>query len=138
MATETPLATKPKSDAVVEQRIQRLRELYADAPEIGKAALEKTMPNLKRELAAGTGAQNAGRIGARQGKVSELTGIFPFATPAGAKRLRVLLQYLEGNFKGGDLVGTLTTCASSSSRTIPSCSSRPLTMATGIPISTTS
>jgi len=107
MATQTPLATKPKSDAVVEQRIQKLRELYADAPEIGKAALEKTMPNLKRELAAGTGTQNAGRIGARQGKVSELTGIFPFATPAGAKRLRVLLQYLEGNFKLADLVGTV-------------------------------
>jgi hypothetical protein len=90
----------------VEQKIQKLRELYADAPELGKAALENGLPNLRRELAAATGTQTAGRIGARQGKVSELTGIIPFAK-GGAKRLRGLLQALEGNFKGGDAVGTL-------------------------------
>src|SRR5262249_57862609 len=67
---------------------------------------EKGLPNLKRELAEGTGTQTAGRIGARQGKVSELTGIIPFAK-GGAKRLRGLLQALEGNFRGGDAVGTL-------------------------------
>jgi hypothetical protein len=52
------------------------------------------------------GRKNAGRIGARQGKVSELTGIIPLAK-GGAKRLRGLLQALEGNFRGGDAVGTL-------------------------------
>ena len=107
MATQTPSATTPKGEAAVAQKIHTLRELYADAPQLGKDALEKAMPNLKRELAAGTGTQNAGRIGARQGKVSELTGIFPFATPAGAKRLRVLLEFLEGNFKLADAVGTV-------------------------------
>ena len=107
MATQTPSVTTPKGEAAVAQKIQTLRELYADAPQLGRDALEKAMPNLKRELAAGTGAQNAGRIGARQGKVSELTGIFPFATPAGAKRLRVLLEFLEGNFKLADAVGTV-------------------------------
>ena len=91
---------------VVQQKVQRLRELYADAPELGKVALEEGLPNLKRELAAATGVQNAGRIGARQGKVSELTGIIPFAK-GGAQRLRGLLQALEGNFRGGDAVGTL-------------------------------
>jgi|ERR1700733_2913560 len=96
----------PEQNPVVEQKVQRLRELYADAPELGKAALENGLPNLKLELAAATGAQNAGRIGARQGKVSELTGIIPFAK-GGAKRLRGLLQALEGNFRGGDVVGTL-------------------------------
>jgi hypothetical protein len=91
----------------IEQKIQKLRELYADAPELGKVALEKGLPDLrKRELAASTGAENAGRIGARQGKVSELTGIFPFA-PGGAKRLHGLLQLLEGNFQGADAVGTV-------------------------------
>jgi len=90
----------------VEQKVQKLRELYADAPEMGRVALEKGLPDLKRELAAATGTQNAGRIGARQGKVSELTGIIPFAE-GGAKRLRGLLQALEGNFRGGDAVGTL-------------------------------
>ena len=106
MATQTPVATEPSRDAVVDQKVQTLRELYADAPELGRVALEKGLPNLRRELAAATGTQNAGRIGARQGTVSELTGLIPLAK-GGAKRLRGLLQALEGNFKGGDLVGTL-------------------------------
>jgi hypothetical protein len=99
MATQTQAPT-------VEQKIQTLRELYADAPELGRVALENGLADLKRELAAPTGTQSAGRIGARQGKVSELTTILSIA-PGGAKRLRGLLQLLEGNFKGADLVGTL-------------------------------
>ena len=106
MATQTQLATESKTEAIVEQKVQTLRELYADAPELGRVALEKGLVDLKRELAAATGTQTAGRIGARQGKVSELTGIIPFAK-GGAKRLRGLLQALEGNFRGGDAVGTL-------------------------------
>ena len=102
MQTQTQL----ERDRLVEQKIQKVKELYADAPELGRVALEKGLPDLKREMAAATGTQNAGRIGARQGKVSELTGIIPFAK-SGAKRLRGLLQALEGNFRGGDLVGTL-------------------------------
>jgi hypothetical protein len=105
MQTQTQ-KTAPEQSPIVQEKVQRLRELYADAPELGKVALEKGLPNLKRELAAATGTQNAGRIGARQGKVSELTGIIPFAK-GGAKRLRGLLQALEGNFRGGDAVGTL-------------------------------
>ena len=50
--------------------------------------------------------QSAGRVGVRQGKVSELTVIAPFAE-GGAKRLRGLLQLLEGNFDGADKVGTV-------------------------------
>src|ERR1041385_4401566 len=100
MAMQTQSATEPKSDAAVEQKVKQLRELYADAPESVRIALEKGLPNLKREMAAATGAQNAGRIGARQGKVSELTGIIPFAK-GGAKRLRGLLKALDGNFRGG-------------------------------------
>jgi hypothetical protein len=41
--------------------------------------------------------ESAGRVGLRQGKVSELTLIFKFV-PGGAKRLRGLLQVLEANF----------------------------------------
>jgi hypothetical protein len=105
--SQTQRAIEPKQSQNVEQKIQKLRELYADAPELGKVALEKGLPDLKkRELAAATEAQNAGRIGARQGRVSELTGIFPFAK-GGAKRLRGLLQLLEGNFQGADAVGTV-------------------------------
>lgn len=105
-AAQAQTETAPEESPVVQQKINQLRELYADAPELGKIALEKGLPNLARELAAATGTQNAGRIGARQGKVSELTGIIPFAK-GGAKRLRGLLQALEGNFRGGDAVGTL-------------------------------
>ena len=95
-----------EQNPIVHQKIERLQELYADAPELGKVALEKGLPDLARELAAATGVQSAGRVGARQGKVSELTGILPIAK-GGAKRLRGLLQALEGNFRGADRVGTL-------------------------------
>src|SRR5262245_3387688 len=106
MTTQKPMTPDPERDARVEQKIRKLKELYADAPELGKVALENNLPGLKQELGAATGAQNAGRIGARQGRVSELAGIFPFAK-GGAKRLRGLLQLLEGNFKLADAVGTV-------------------------------
>src|SRR5690349_4020576 len=106
MQPQTQMTITPEREAVVEEKVQKLRELYADAPELGRVALEKGLDHLKQELAAATGTQNAGRIGARQGKVSELTGIIPLAK-GGAKRLRGLLQALEGNFRGGDAVGTL-------------------------------
>jgi hypothetical protein len=106
MDTQAQVATRPEQDPVVEQKIQQVRELYADAPEVGRVALENGLPALKRELEAAAGTQSAGRVGARQGKVSELTGIIPFAE-GGAKRLRSLLQLLEGNFQGADAVGTV-------------------------------
>ena len=107
MATLTQTASGTQRGEV-EQKIKHLRELYADAPELGRLALENGLPALTRELAAstGAGAQNAGRIGARQGRVSELTLIIPFAN-GGAKRLRGLLQLLEGNFQLADEVGTV-------------------------------
>jgi hypothetical protein len=106
MATETQVATERSSDAVVEQKLQKLRELYADAPELGRAALKNGLAMLTEELAATARAQTAGRIGARQGKVSELTVFLPFVK-GGAKRLRGLLQLLEGNFRAADAVGTV-------------------------------
>ena len=106
MATTVQKANGPDQDLSVDQKIQRLRELYADAPELGRVALEKGLPDLKRELDAATGTQSAGRIGVRQGKISELTGVLPFVE-GGAKRLRALLQMLNGNFRGADRVGTV-------------------------------
>jgi len=88
------------------EKIKKVQELYAEAPEIGRVALQNGLENLKRELAAAPGRQSAGRIGARQGKVSELTAIIPLE-PGGGKRIRGLLDLLEGNFKGADVVGTL-------------------------------
>jgi hypothetical protein len=109
MATQTQTPAASERELAVEQKIQQLRELYADAPEMGRVAAEHLLSALQSEVAARTEAartESAGRIGIRQGKVSELTMIAPFAA-GGAKRLRTLLQLLEGNFQGADKVGTL-------------------------------
>ena len=106
MATTTAVPTEPEQDQTVEKKIQKLRELYADAPEVGKAALERGLADLRREMAAPSRLETAGRIGARQGKVSELTLIMPF-TAGGAKRLRGLLDLMQGNFQLADKVGTV-------------------------------
>ena len=112
MATQT--ATTPQSDQTVEKKIQRLRELYADAPEVGRAALETLIGAMK---AAGThsgqnASQNvsqnetsAGRAGLRQGKVSELTTILKLV-PGGAERIRAVLE-AGRNLRIADRVGTL-------------------------------
>ena len=107
MATQTQTPTGTKQGMTVEQKIQRLREVYATGPEVGKTALEKVLGELT-SFASSTRArvESAGRIGARQGTVSEFTLIFPFAE-GGAKRLRRLLQLMQGNFNLADRVGTV-------------------------------
>ena len=106
MATQT--LTKLKQDETAEKNIQQVRQLYADAPQYVKSALENALPALMSDAseAQASGAESAGRIGIRQGRVSELTVIAPFA-PGGAKRLRAILRLLNGNFSGGKKVGTL-------------------------------
>ena len=108
MATQTATATESKQALAVEQKVQELRELFADAPQYVKTALENGLPAMMAEAseAQESGTESAGRIGIRQGKVSELTVIAPFA-PGGAKRLRALLRLLNGNFRAGKKVGTL-------------------------------
>jgi hypothetical protein len=106
MATQTP--TRPDQDQSVERKIQQLREAYRDAPEMAKVALENALPSLKSLAleAQASQTESAGRIGIRLGSVSELTVIAPFA-PGGARRLRTVLQLLNGNFSAGKKVGTL-------------------------------
>jgi len=106
MTTQAERTIAPGPDQAVEKKIQQLRELYADAPELGRVAVENGLPDLERELAAATRTESAGRVGARQGRVSEFTLIFPFAN-GGAERLHGLLQLLEGNFQLADQVGTV-------------------------------
>ena len=92
-----------------DKKIQQLKDLFADAPELGKQALENVLQELKSDTSATPPppVQSAGRVGARLDKVSELTIIVPLA-PGGADRLRAFLRLLHGNLKrGGDLVGTL-------------------------------
>jgi hypothetical protein len=107
MATQTQTPTRPEQNQTVEKRIQKVRELYAAGPELGKTALE----NLLRELTSGTSEAgsrmgSAGRVGRRQGTVSELTMIAPFV-PGGAARLRALLELRDGDFSTTDRVGTV-------------------------------
>src|SRR4029453_14050208 len=98
MSTQTATANRPQQSLTVDEKIQKLRELYADAPEVGRAALENGLPMLTEALAAPSAAQTARRIGLRQGKVSELCVFLPFVK-GGAERLRGFLQLLEGNFR---------------------------------------
>ena len=61
-----------QQDQSVEQTIQQLRELYADAPEMAKVALERALPALKSQAleAQASQTESAGRIGIRLGSVS--------------------------------------------------------------------
>ena len=89
----------------LEQKLKEVRELYADAPEIAKVALENAIQNMTAETHSAP-AESAGRIGRRQGAVSELTVIVPFAE-GGAKRLRGVLELLNDHFEGAEEVGTV-------------------------------
>jgi len=105
MASQTQ--TTSQSDAGA-QKIQQLRELFADANEIGKHALENVIAELTSQVAEPPPAiESAGRVGARLGKRSELTIIVPLV-PGGAKRLKTFLRSLGGNLSpGASKVGTL-------------------------------
>ena len=70
MATQTQATAGSEQEMVVEQNVQQLQALYADAPDLGKVALEHVLPALQSELAARpevTNTQSAGRIGSREG-----------------------------------------------------------------------
>ena len=72
--------------------LQKLRELYADAPEVGRVALENLVDSFKDGTIAPQEAStsSAGRVGARRGKVSEFTMLIPLAK-GGAKRFKEIL-----------------------------------------------
>ena len=107
--TTTPRQTETGSKQSVDAqgKIQKLRDLFADAPELGKKALENVLRELTSDVSQGEWprVESAGRTGARLGKVSELTIIVPLA-PGGAKRLRAFLQLLGGYADAGK-VGTV-------------------------------
>src|ERR1700752_5168887 len=72
MSTQT--VTRQEQDQTTESKIQKLRELFADAPEVGKKALENALHELKSQASdLPPAVESAGRIGSRLGKVSELT-----------------------------------------------------------------
>src|SRR5262245_36480803 len=106
MALQAATANRPKQASAPEQKLQKLREVYAGASELGRAALEKMMPELEAAIRLAPKVTTAGRIGIRQGNVSEFTLLLKLK-PGGADRLRALLGVLGGNFQGADAVGTV-------------------------------
>src|SRR5262245_55243501 len=105
-AMTTQTRTGPPEDEA-EKKIQTLRDLYGYAPEYARTALENTLQGLMSAASQPRSRmESAGRTGSRQGTVSELTVIAPFA-PGGAARLRALLQLRNGNFDDTDRVGTV-------------------------------
>ena len=107
MTTQAATVNGPKQDLAVEQKIQKLRDAFADAPQMAKTALENRLQDLASNMSEpGSRMESAGRTGSRQGTVSELTLMLTFA-PGGARRLRALLQAQNGNFDDADRVGTV-------------------------------
>ena len=106
MQTQTLVAKR--QDESPDVKIQQLRDLFADASDVGKAALENVLKELTSQAAAPPPPiESAGRVGARLGNRSELTIIVPLV-PGGAKRLRTFLGLLGGNLSpGASKVGTL-------------------------------
>ena len=110
MTTKTVIDKVSEQPLNFEQRVQKLREIYADATPISKAALE----NVIRAVQSGAPPtdsvpmESAGRIGSRRGKVSELTTLLPI-NPNAAKRMRAFLKLLHGDLgnQGVDRVGTV-------------------------------
>jgi hypothetical protein len=108
MITDTQASGKAQQEQAGRDKVQQLRELFADAPELGKKALENALREIKSQVseAPPPAIESAGRVGARLGNVSELTIIVPLAK-GGAKRLRAFLRLLGGNLNKGDMVGSL-------------------------------
>jgi hypothetical protein len=108
MSTQTVTSTKAEKEQAGAEKVRQLRELFADAPELGKKALENALREISSQVSETPppSIESAGRVGARLGNVSELTIIVPLA-PGGAKRLRAFLRLLGGNLNKGDKVGSL-------------------------------
>ena len=106
MAPQVETVTEQKQTA--DEQIAMMRELFADAPEVGKQALENVIKTLKEDASRKPPyrVESAGRVGVRLGKVSELTILVPLA-PGGAERTRAFLRLLDGNLQGADRVGSV-------------------------------
>src|SRR5262249_50646846 len=88
MATQTATRTESERARAGKEKIRQLRELFADAPELGRKALDNVLHELTAQATQPPPlpVESAGRAGVRLGKVSELTIVVPLA-PGGAKRL---------------------------------------------------
>src|SRR4029453_1190223 len=87
-----------KSQLGANEKVEQLRKLFADAPQLGRTALENVLHELRSDSSETPPppVESAGRVGSRLDKVSELTIILRLA-PGGAKRLRAFLRLLTAN-----------------------------------------
>ncbi len=108
MTTDVHAETRTEQELTTEEKIAKLRELFADAPEVGRKALENALRELTSQASETPppAIESAGRVGSRLGKISELTMVVPLA-PGGADRLRAFLKLLGGNLAGADKVGSV-------------------------------
>jgi hypothetical protein len=108
MAIETQGPKQQDQEPTIEEQIAHLRKLFADAPEVGRSALERVLNELTSQASQEPPPPivSAGRVGSRLGKISELTMVVPLA-PGGAERLRAFLKLLNGNLAGADKVGSV-------------------------------
>src|ERR1700750_1759896 len=90
------------------EQLEHLRGLFAEAPEVGRSAMERVLSKLASQASETPPEpiRSAGRVGSRLGKISELTIIVPLA-PGGAERLRAFLRLLGGNLAGADQGSTV-------------------------------
>ena len=102
------MATEAQERPSVEEQVAHLRDLFADAPDVGKTAFANVLKKLATQASQEPPppVTSAGRAGIRLGKVSELTIIVPLA-PGGAERTRAFLRLLNGNLAGADDVGSV-------------------------------
>ena len=109
MATELQTETHVEQDVPIEEKIKRLRELFADAPQVGKNALENVLQELTSQASETPPppVESAGRVGDPpwQGLGIDDHG------PAGPRRSRParesFLKLLGGNLAGADKVGSV-------------------------------
>ena len=91
MVTQTATVNRPKQDLVVEQKIQKLRDVICRraADREDGAGEQGPRPDVAHIGSRQSRMESAGRTGSRQGTVSELTLMLTFA-PGGARRLRAV------------------------------------------------
>ncbi|MCK8469056.1 hypothetical protein M0722_17810 [Microbacterium sp. KSW4-16] len=95
--------TETKSGAKWESIKLQIQDDLRDAPVMSKIALEKI---LSRDKDDSPDVVSAGRVGRRQGNVSELT-VMADVKPGGAHHLRAILKLIGGKMTGAKEVGSV-------------------------------
>jgi hypothetical protein len=102
----TDVQAPPEHQPTVEQELQHPRELFTEAPELGRKSFENALKQLAAQaLQEPPPVVSAVGAGIRLGRVSELSLFVPLA-PGGVQRLCAFLR-LNGNLDGANKVGTV-------------------------------